>query len=79
MHKVSLDHILRQAQIGKKIELEHTSDYNKAIEIVKDHLYESPYYYTKLKKMEKSFDKSKFYGGGLTTEKYKNDFDYNLD
>jgi ADP-ribose pyrophosphatase YjhB (NUDIX family) len=61
MHSVSIDHILRQANIGKKVEREHTSDYRKIIEIVKDHLYESPDYYTKLQAIESSFE----FGGGV--------------
>lgn len=61
MHGVALDHILRQAKIGISVEREHTSDYNKIIEIVKDHLYESPDYYTKLQKIESSFES----GGGV--------------
>lgn len=61
MHGVALDHILRQAKIGISVEREHTSDYDKIIEIVKDHLYESPDYYTKLQKIESSFES----GGGV--------------
>jgi ADP-ribose pyrophosphatase YjhB (NUDIX family) len=56
MHGVPLEQILRQSRIGLKVEREHTSDMNKVIEIVKDHLYESPLYYTKLQKIESSFE-----------------------
>lgn len=61
MHKVSLDHILRQAKMGMNVEREHTNDTNKIVEIVKDHLFESPDYYTKLQKIESSFEN----GGGV--------------
>jgi 8-oxo-dGTP diphosphatase len=61
MHKVSLDHILRQAKMGMSVEREHSNDTNKIVEIVKDHLVESPDYYTKLQKIESSFGD----GGGV--------------
>lgn len=61
MHKVSLDHILRQAKMGMSVEREHSNDTNKIVEIVKDHLVESPDYYTKLQKIESSFAD----GGGV--------------
>ena len=37
-----------QLKIGAMVELEHTNDKMKAIEIAKDHLKEDPQYYTKL-------------------------------
>jgi hypothetical protein len=40
----------RQVVIGIPVEMEHTNDKNKAKEIVMDHLWEDPTYYTKLKK-----------------------------
>jgi hypothetical protein len=39
---------------GQKVELEHTDDYDIAIEIAQDHLSEFPTYYDALDKMEKS-------------------------
>jgi|688.fasta_scaffold235529_2 hypothetical protein len=42
----------RQVAIGIPVEMEHTDDKDKAKEIVMDHLWEDPTYYTKLKKME---------------------------
>lgn len=36
---------------GAKVELEHTSDLEKAIEIAEDHLAEDPEYYEKLEQM----------------------------
>jgi len=60
-HKVSLDHIKSQVKIGIQVEKEHSSDLKKVIEIVKDHLMESPDYYTHLKEMEKDFEKGHKY------------------
>ena len=37
---------------GKKVEMEHTDDPEKAKEIARDHLTEDPKYYDKLAKME---------------------------
>lgn len=39
---------------GVRVELEHTDDPNKALEIAMDHLLESPDYYTKLVEFEKT-------------------------
>lgn len=41
---------------GLGVELEHTSDLHKALEIVMDHLTESPIYYDHLEDMEKTFE-----------------------
>ena len=54
-HNVTEHFIKEQIIKGLKIEKEHTGDQEMALEIVKDHLVESPYYYIELKKMEKSF------------------------
>ena len=42
----------KQIEMGLKVEMEHTDDKDKAMEITLDHLWEDPSYYTKLKKME---------------------------
>jgi hypothetical protein len=42
----------KQLEMGKKVEMEHTDDKDKAKEIALDHLWEDPSYYSKLKKME---------------------------
>jgi hypothetical protein len=42
----------KQLQKGIKVEMEHTTDKQKAKEIAMDHLSEDPKYYDKLKKME---------------------------
>lgn len=51
-HKVPVQSILDQIEMGSKVEKEHTTDPNAAEEIARDHLWELPDYYTKLKKVE---------------------------
>jgi hypothetical protein len=46
-----------QLKMGIEVELEHTNIRKVAETIAKQHLEEDPQYYTKLKKMEKKFDK----------------------
>lgn len=58
-HEVSLEVIKKQVHKGVKVEMEHTDNSNKALEIVMDHLVESAQYYTKLKEMEDTFEKEK--------------------
>lgn len=59
-HDVDIDDILKQLEIGIKVEMEHTDDPKVAIEIAKDHICEFPTYYTELDKMEQSLkDKEK--------------------
>lgn len=55
-HGVSEEHISKQLEMGIKVEMEHTNDKSKSREIALDHLMESPDYYTKLEKMEESFE-----------------------
>ena len=55
-HQVDIKVIKDQLSMGIKVEMEHTDDPNKAIEIAMDHLIESPEYYTKLQEMEESFE-----------------------
>lgn len=52
-HNVGVEDLKTQWNMGLDVEKEHTDDNIKADEIVKDHLWEDPKYYTKLKKMEK--------------------------
>jgi hypothetical protein len=52
-HKVSLEEIQKEHKKGTEVELEHTSSWEIAAEIAKDHLFEDPQYYTKLAKTEK--------------------------
>lgn len=42
---------------GRKVEREHTNDYQTAEDIAKDHLSELPDYYSRLKKMEHGVEK----------------------
>lgn len=51
-HKVSVDSLQKQIEIGIDIEMEHTDSLEIAFEIAKDHIFEDPKYYSKLKKME---------------------------
>ena len=51
-HNVEVSHIKSQIRMGLKVEMEHTDDPRKALEIAMDHMVESPDYYTKLKEME---------------------------
>lgn len=53
----SIDYDPEQVKMGIEIEKEHTKDPKIAETIAKQHLEEDPKYYTKLKKMEKGFDK----------------------
>ena len=46
----------KQVSMGLSVEMEHTDDKEKANEIVMDHLWEDPKYYTKLSKIEESND-----------------------
>lgn len=52
-HKVPVKVIEKQLAMGIKVEKEHTDSKKTASKIAMDHLVEDPYYYTKLKKMEK--------------------------
>jgi hypothetical protein len=52
-HKVKLQTIKKELMMGLKVEKEHTDSKLTAKKIAMDHLIEDPYYYTKLKKMER--------------------------
>jgi hypothetical protein len=54
MHKLPLDQIIKQIIKGVKIESEHTTDLDIAMEIAFDHVYEDPKYYDKLSNIEES-------------------------
>lgn len=51
-HKVPVDKIQHQLELGIDVELEHTNDKKIAREIAMDHLFELPDYYSQLKKIE---------------------------
>lgn len=62
-HNTPVKEIIKQFKKGLKVEREHTKDKKKMGEIVKDHLFENPYYYDVLIKSEKvmeEVDASKF-------------------
>lgn len=52
-HKVSPSVIEKQLEMGMKVEKEHTTNTDQAMDIALQHLDEIPNYYSKLKKMEK--------------------------
>jgi hypothetical protein len=52
MHKLPLDQIIKQIIKGVKVESEHTTDLDIAMEIAFDHVYEDPKYYDKLSNIE---------------------------
>ncbi len=56
-HKLSVEKIQKEFEIGIKVEKEHTDDKSKAEEIAKDHLWEIADYYTRLSQMEKDANK----------------------
>jgi hypothetical protein len=49
-HNVPIEVILHQEQLGLSVEKEHADDIYLRGEIVRDHLWEDPYYYDKLSK-----------------------------
>ena len=53
MHKLPVNHIITQILKGVKVESEHTTDLDIAMEIAFDHVYESPTYYDDLAKAER--------------------------
>ena len=55
--KVSVEKIEAQIKKGIGVEMEHTTDKEKATEIATDHISEFPDYYDRLNKMEKKADK----------------------
>lgn len=60
----------KQLEMGQKVEMEHTNDPTKAVEISMDHLEEFPgEYYTALDEMEKKLEKGKDKKKGKKKEK----------
>lgn len=51
-HKISIEDLKKQFNKGLKVEKEHSNNKKEIEEIVKDHLFEDPKYYDKLKKVE---------------------------
>jgi hypothetical protein len=52
-HRVSVDYVTRQAEIGSTIEREHVTKHDEAYNIALQHIAEFPDYYKHLLKMEK--------------------------
>ena len=52
-HKVEVSHIKNQLEMGRKVEMEHSSHPSVAERIALAHIEEDPNYYTKLRKIEK--------------------------
>ena len=52
-HGVSIDYVIRQAEIGSTVEREHTTNHKEAYGIALQHIAEFPNYYSHLLKMEK--------------------------
>ena len=52
-HGVSVDYVIRQAEIGSTVEREHTTNHKEAYGIALQHIAEFPNYYSHLLKMEK--------------------------
>ena len=55
-HNISDEELEKQIEIGIKVEMEHTNDINKYVEIARDHLVEDPQYYTHLTAMEEQYN-----------------------
>lgn len=73
-HNISVKEIETQLKIGLEIESEHTDSKEKAEEISKDHLWEFPDYYTRLKQMEKEAEKDSLEKGEVSEEEPLEDF-----
>jgi nicotinic acid mononucleotide adenylyltransferase len=86
-HKVDIDDLMKEFQMGIKVEMEHTTDRGVAREIAMDHLYENPKYYSKLATIEKNeygFMTGKYKQpaaqiGGLGDSEYSEYVDENID
>ena len=57
-HGVDIKLINDQISMGVKIEVEHSDDVNIQTEIAKDHLIESPFYYSYLEEMEEELEEN---------------------
>lgn len=55
-HKADYEYVFRQYKKGIKHELEHTSDFNIAKEIAKDHIYERIDYYDALESLDYKYN-----------------------
>jgi hypothetical protein len=85
-HRMKTSEIIPEYRAGIKVEMEHTDDVKIASAIARDHLFEDPKYYAKLKKIEgdnseiKAIDnknQSIFEGGGVVVGKSHKEADEN--
>lgn len=77
-HGVGVDEIKSQIAKGMKVEMEHTDDKKVAFEIAKDHVFEDPKYYDKLKTIEnRIYELLKKKLSEDWTNKYKKSIDCN--
>jgi hypothetical protein len=77
-HGVGVDEIKSQIAKGVKVEMEHTNDKKVAFEIAKDHVFEDPKYYDKLKTIEnRIYELLKKKLSEDWTNKYKKSIDCN--
>ena len=77
-HGVGVDEIKSQIAKGVKVEMEHTNDKKVAFEIAKDHVFENPKYYDKLKTIEnRIYELLKKKLSEDWTNKYKKSIDCN--
>ena len=53
------DYNLDQILLGMQIQMQHTSSYNTALQIVMDHLQQIPDYYDRLVQMQKTYQSTK--------------------
>jgi hypothetical protein len=64
-HKVPLAKIQKALDAGVKVEMEHTSKREVAYNIAKDHVWEDPNYYSKLKTVEEDAPINNVGGGNM--------------
>jgi hypothetical protein len=74
-HGVSLDYVIRQAEIGSTVEREHTTNHEEAYGIALQHIAEFPNYYKHLLKMEKQL-KSQWGNGKKSVKEEKEEVRY---
>lgn len=64
-HKVTVEYLQKQLDLGIKAEKEHTKSDTIARKIAMDHLFELPDYYSKLEKMEEDAPTNNVGGGHI--------------
>ncbi len=74
-HNVSVDYVIRQAEIGSTVEREHTTNHKEAYGIALQHIAEFPNYYQHLLKMEKQL-KTQWKNGKKAVKEEKEEVRY---